>query len=337
MKKTKQPIIKNNLPVKDYQNLVHELKDILNTGLYTAYKAVDNIKVQTYWQIGERIVREELKYKDKADYGKYLIENLAKDLHIGRSLLFEIVKFYDTYPIVHALRGQLSWTQYRQLIKIDDNQKRKFYEQKSIQSSWGYRELHQQIKNNLYEKTSPTEIKELFQTKLPTVDISAVFGDTYYDFNFMDTIPLKQESKIEQEEKDLENLIINHIEQFLKELGEGFAFCGRQVPIKIAGQTHFVDLVLYNYAIPCTILVDLKVRKIDSQDIGQMNKYVAYYRQNRQYPHEKDAVGLIIGKEAKAEEIHYALDGLEEKIFIATYKAKLPSDEKIKEAVKKLS
>ena len=108
------------------------------------------------------------------------------------------------------------------------------------------------------------------------------------------------------------------------------------MPIKIANQSHYIDLVLYHRGIPCTILVDLKIGKLDSRDVGQMNKYIAYWRRNRQYAHEQPTIGLIICKDAVEEEVMYALDDLEKKIFIATYKAKLPSEEKIKKAVQKL-
>jgi len=96
-------------------------------------------------------------------------------------------------------------------------------------------------------------------------------------------------------------------------------------------------MVLYHRGIPCVILVDLKIGRLDSRDIGQMNKYIGYYRRNKQYEHEKDTIGLIICKEAGREEVVYALNGLEEKIFIATYKVKLPSEEKIKKAIKALT
>jgi hypothetical protein len=131
MSKNKQIKVKNSDIDKNYQSLLQELQSIIEKGLYSAYKAVDNIKVQTYWQIGERIVREELKHKDRADYGKYLVENLAVDLNISRRLLYEIVKFYQAYKIVHALRAQLSWTHYGELISINDDKKRSFYEQKT--------------------------------------------------------------------------------------------------------------------------------------------------------------------------------------------------------------
>jgi predicted nuclease of restriction endonuclease-like (RecB) superfamily len=325
----KEIIIKKTGISKDYKNLLEELKSILNNGLYTAYKAVDNIKVQTYWQIGERIVREELKNKDRADYGKYLVEKLVIDLGFRRDELFRIIQFYRTYQIVGAVQRQLSWYHYLELIKIKDEKIRQFYEQKTIQNTWSYRELHKQIKTNLYEKTKPEEIEKILQTTLPTVETTEIFKDAY-NFNFL-------EFKTDDKEKNLEDLIVNNIEKFLKELGEDFLFGGRQVPIKIQNQTHYIDLVLYHKAIPCNVLVDLKIGKLDSKDVGQMNKYVNYYRHNRQYKHEKDAIGLIICQEAGKEDIFYAIGGLEQKIFIATYKAKLPSDDKIKKAIKKLN
>ena len=328
MKNNKIPKIKSTAVDKSYKNLLQEVKGILDKGTYISQKIVDNIKVQTYWQVGERITREELNHKDRAGYGKYLVENLAKDLNVGTSLLYEIVKFYNTYPILHAVRGELNWTHYRELIKIVHNKKRAFYEYKTIQNAWGYRGLHKQIKANLYENTSPKEIKATFQVKLPPVQTTEIFKDTY-NFDFLQLQAPK--------EKVVEDLIVNNIENFLAELGQDFFFGGRQIPIKIDQETHYIDLILLNAAIPCKIIVDLKADKITSQDIGQMNKYVNFYRENRQYVHEKDAIGLIIGQEAGADEIYYALGGLEEKFFVAVYKAKLPSAKKIKEAVKRLA
>ena len=141
----------------EYKTLLQELRDILSKGQYGAYKAVDNIRVQTYWQMGERIVREELKHKDRADYGEYLIKNLSKDLDIHRRRLYEIVKFYRTYPIVRTVSAQLSWSHYVELIEIVDNQERDFYERQAVLHSWSVRELRRWIKNRLYENTPKKE------------------------------------------------------------------------------------------------------------------------------------------------------------------------------------
>jgi len=312
---------------KDYKNLLQELQSILSKGQIKAYKAVDNIKVQTHWQLGERIVREELKHKDRADYGKYLIDNLTIDLNTSKRRLYEIVRFYRAYPIVRSLTAQLSWTHYVSLMEIDEEKKRAFYQNKSVLHSWSVRELKKQIKSKLYENTPQNEIEEIFKTKLPATEPEKIFKGLY-DFS-----PLGLQAK---NEKELENRILGDFELFLKELGEDFAILGRQAPIKIDCETHLIDIVLYHRGIPCVVLVDLKIGKLNSRDVGQMNKYVGYYKRNKQYEHEKDTIGLIICRDAGIEEIIYALDGLEKKIFVAKYKVKLPSEEKIKQALKGL-
>ena len=311
----------------DYQSLLAELKSIIAKGQFGAYQAVDNIRIQTYWQLGERIVREELKQKDRADYGKFLIENLAVDLNISRRRLYEIVRFHRVYPIVRSLTAQLSWTHYVSLIEIENEHQRVFYENKAILNSWSVRELKKQIKAKLYENTPKKDIQAVFQTQLPAIRPQEVFKDTY-DFDFI-------ELHADPDEKELEEKILSNFEKFLHEIGEDFSILGRQVPIKIDGQTHSIDMVLYHRGIPCAVLVDLKIGKLDSRDIGQMNKYIGYWRRHKQYEHEQPTIGLIICREAGREEVVYALDGLEEKIFIAKYKVKLPSESKIQKAIKK--
>jgi len=312
----------------EYKNLLQELKDILTKGQYAAYRAVENIRVQTYWQIGERIVREELKHKERADYGKHLINNLVIDLNFQKTLLYDIVNFYKVYENFHAVRGELSWTHYRRLISLKNEDEKLFYQNKAVLHSWSVRELQRQIKGKLFEHTSQREIQAVFKTALPAVRTHEVFKNTY-DFSFIDL-------QNRESEREIEDKILTDFEKFLKELGQDFCIIGRQQPIKIDGQTHFIDLVLYHRGIPCMVLVDLKVGKLDSQDVGQMNKYIGYFRRNKQYEHEKDTIGLIICKKAGKEEVMYALDGLEKKIFIAKYKLKLPSEEKIKKIIQKL-
>lgn len=317
--------LKNN----EYQNLLEELRDIINNGKYQAYKTVDNLKVQTYWQIGERVVREELNNKNRADYGKYLISNLAVDLNIEKKLIYKIVKFYKVYPIVASLMRQLSWTHYYQLIDVENEKERKFYEVRALSYSWSVRTLTKQIKNKLYQKTDQKELINIKKVTTPAIfDLQKLFKPEY-DLNFLN---ISQKHK----EKELEDKIVSNIVNFLKELGGEFSFLDRQVPILIDGQKHFIDLVLFHRGIPCVILVDLKAKKLDSRDIGQMNKYLGYFRRNRQYVHEQDAIGLIICGEAGYEEVIYALDGLEDKIFVAKYKTKLPSEDKIRQLIHKL-
>lgn len=319
----------NNLKNESYTSLLGELKSIINNGKSRAYKAVDNIKVQTYWQIGERVIREEFNNKNRADYEQYLVNNLAIDLNIRKRFLYEIIKFYKVYPIVRSLTAQLSWTHYVELIKLESDKERQFYEQKTIINSWSVRELTKQIKNKLYKNTDQKEIFDISRNIMSKViDIQKLFKPEY-DLNFFNISENHQE-------KELEAKIVSSIGSFLQELGPDFSFLGQQVPILINGQKHFIDLLLYNHGIPCAILVDLKIGKLDSRDIGQMNKYVNYYRNNKQYAFEADAIGLVICRKTNQEEVFYALGGLEDKIFVAKYKTKLPSEEDIKRAINNL-
>lgn len=321
---------KNTELDNSYQALLQELKSILDTGLGKAYKAVDNIKVQTYWQLGERIVREELKYENRAEYGKTLIKKLSVDIGIRERGLYEIVEFFQSYKNLRTVSANLSWSHYLDLIKLKKLEERMFYEQQTIKNSWSVRQLRDHIKNDLYGETSAVEIEQTLRTTLSTNTDLSIFRNQHstYKLNFIDP-------PMNHKEKDIEDGIIHNIDLFLQELGEEFCFVGRQVSIKIAGETHNIDLVLFHKGIPCTVLVELKNRKFDAGDVGQVNKYVSYWRDNRQYVYEKDAIGLILCREANSEEVAYVLRGLEESIFVATYKTKLPSDEQIKQAVRK--
>ena len=248
---------------KNHKTLLQELQSIIQKGQYAAYKAVDNIKVQTYWQLGERIVREELKYENRADYGKYLIGNLSVDLGLKKSLLYETFGFFDTYKNFHTVCGKLSWSHYGFLTKIKNEKERLFYQNKVVLHSWSVRELKKQIKNKLYENTPQNEIEKVFKTKLPATEPQKIFKGLY-DFS-----PLELQAN---NEKELEDSILANFELFLKELGEDFSILGRQTPIKVDSKTHLIDMVLYHRGIPCVVLVDLKIGKLDSRDIGQMNK-----------------------------------------------------------------
>ncbi len=321
-----KPATKSSTLIKSdesYRGLLNELRSILEKGQNRAYKSVDNIKVQTYWQIGERIVREEIKNKERADYGKNLIDNLAEDIGFKRQRLYEIVKFYRCYEIVRTVSGQLSWNHYIELIKLKNESKRAFFQKKAIEMSWSVRELRNQIKNDVSDSIINESLKPV--TKKLSYSKSLELFKSEYDLGFAGNYV---------DEKQLERNIVKNIDDFLKELGAEISYLGRQVPIRIDGTTHFVDLVLYHKGIPCNILIELKTGKFDGRDVGQMNKYVNYFRINRQYEHEKDTIGLIICSDAGFEEVQYALGGLEENIFIATYKSKLPSIKQLKKAVR---
>jgi len=315
--------------LEGYNEILKDIHSLLERTKYQAYKAVDNIRVQTYWQIGERIARSELEHKDRADYGKRVIERLTIDIGFQKRDLYRMVQFYKTYPIVTSLMSQLSWTHYTVLVIVEGQEERQFYEVQTIQNSWSSRRLRQEIKNNLYQKILKKG-KAIVTTSIPLKPAlpDQVFKNTY-NFDFL-------QLQKGYTEKQLEDAILSNTEKVLLEFGSDFSLAGRQKKIIIDNLIHTVDLEFYHRGIPCVVIVDLKIGKFKAEYIGQMNKYLNYYRENRKYKWEKNPIGLIICEYKGKEEVHYALGGLENKIFIAEYKTKLPSEKEIAKRLRKI-
>lgn len=175
----------NNLDTTNYNQILTDIRSILQKGVSKAYKAVDNLRVQTYWQIGERIVRDELEHKQRADYGKEIIKNLAIDLNLAKPTLRHMIRFYREYPILSTVWRELSWSHYRIIMYIKNKDERHFYEQQILLNMWSARELERQIKNNLYRHKKKEETPPIIQPR-PTKPIQPeqIFKDTY-NFDFL--------------------------------------------------------------------------------------------------------------------------------------------------------
>ncbi len=319
-----KPVMPTETNLENYLMLLQELKLLLTKAKYQAYKAVDNLRVQTYWQVGERIVREELQHKERADYGLYLIENLALDLRFSRRLMFEIVELYKTYPIVHALRAQLSWTHYRFLMQVKRKEEREFYEDQIIQNGWSSRQLEREIKARLYLRIAKKGTLTIVK-KFPLVPIEPdrVFKDSY-NFDFLD---LRENYR----EKDLKNALLNQLENFIQELGPDFFVGRREVSILIGGNYDKVDLELFHAGLLCYVLVEVKTEPFQHKHVSQMYSYLNWYKQHKMHHGQRPPIGLIVCKTKDEETVHYTLGDLTREIFVAEYKTKLPSKEKIKE------
>jgi len=323
--KTKAEIEK----LEGYDEILQDIRSLLQRATYQAYKAVDNLRVQAYWQVGERMDRAVLEHKERADYGERAIERLSFDLGFQRRLLYRMLQFFRTYPIVSTLSTQLSWSHYQELMLISEPDERQFYEIQAIQNTWSVRELRAQIKSGLYQR-SLEEGGLTITRRLPLKPIlpEQVFKDTY-TFDFL-------ELQSGYSERALEEALLSNVEKLLLEFGTDFSLAGRQRKIIIDGEIHSIDLEFYHRGLPCIVLVDLKIGRFKSEYVGQMNKYLNYYRENRKYQWEKDPVGLMICEDKGREEVHYALGGLENKIFVAEYRTKLPGEEEIVTRLKAL-
>ncbi len=314
-----------------YDALLDEVRGLLQAARNRAYQAVDNIKVQAYWQVGERIVRAELEHKERADYGARVVEQLARDLKMTRQMLARIVRFYRAYPIITALNTQISWSHYEALAAIENRVEREFYEAEVARNAWSVRQLDEHIKGGLY-KRALTEPRSVVIAPLaaPALRPEDAFR-TLYSF-VVPGLP------VGYDEAQLEGALLATFQRFLEELGPGFYVRKSQQTIIIDGQYHSVDLELYNRDIPATVLCDLKLGPFKDAYVGQMNKYVSYYRERvPRHEWEKPTIGLIVCESAGRDEVRYALAGLEERVFVAEYQVRLPTEETIKERLEALA
>ena len=262
-------------------DLLRDARRIIEEARQNAVRSVDFCRVQMYWALGQRIFEEEQKGKDRADYGAYLVQLLAKKLEteygsgFGKRQLERARQFYRVYPIASAVRSQLNWSQYRLLIQISDNDKREYYELEAVNNAWTGRELERQIHSQLYERLLLSNDKKIVlavarKERIPQSPVEIIKDPMVLEF-------LGLERHSEYYEKELETAILTHITEFLLEMGKGFSFVARQKRILLEDDEFFIDLVLYNRILRCFVIVELKTDKLTHQDIGQLQMYVNYY------------------------------------------------------------
>jgi predicted nuclease of restriction endonuclease-like (RecB) superfamily len=307
-----------------YQQILQDVRDILNRAVHLAHKAVDHVRLKAYWEVGERMVRGELENKDRANYGTRIVANMAKDLGISRYELTRMMDFYRTYPIVATVPQQLGWSHIRELLPLDE-QKRTFYELKAADEKWSVAELRSSIRRNLYEEFIKG-YRTLSVKKLPSPPASeGIFKESYH-FDFLN---LSRDFS----ERELEDALLDRVIKVLTELGKNFSLVGRQVKILIDGNWEKIDLVFYHTRIHCYILVELKKGKFHKEFVGQINTYIEYYQHNEESKGDNPTIGLILCEDVGYEEAVYALGGLEKKIFVSAYRINLPRE---KEIIKRL-
>ena len=309
--------------LEGYGEILKDVRSILEKAKGRAYKAVDNIRVQAYWQIGERIVRGETNQR-RADYGEEVIRKLSVDLNIHERTLYRVLKFYKTYPILTTVLSELSWSHYLVLIDLKDDTRRRFYEIRSVKESWSVWELKKRIKDKEYMKASKKgEITMTLPAQLPSPE--DVFKESY-DWNF---ISLEEQHT----EKELEDALLNNIQNVLLEFGHGFAFLGRQQKILINDKWHKIDLLFYHILLKCQVLVELKARALMQGDIEQVTKYLTYFREKK-IEGDRDPIALIICKSHDKVDVYYSAGKDRDDIFVAEYKTELPSEQEIESRLK---
>lgn len=340
---------------QNYISLLNRVSGIIEEARRKTVRQINTIITQTYWEIGRLIVEEEQKGRERAKYGEYLIEKLSKDLTRKFGKGFDVAniknmrQFYLTYPKLYALRGeslksksyalrsQLTWTHFRILMRIDNELARKFYEIETIRNNWSTRELERQINSLLFERLSLSKDKNKVMQLARRGQIIEKPEDAVKDPYVLEFIGLPE--KHYYTESQLEQKLIDHLQDFILELGKGFTFVARQKRITIDNEHYYVDLVFYHRILRCLVLIDLKIGKLDHRDVGQMNFYLNYIRDKEMLENENPPVGIILCTEANRSKVfvEYALGGLSNKLFVSKYKLYLPTKKELEQEVKKES
>lgn len=322
-------------------NLIEDARKIIVSARSQAIRSIDFSRVQMYWNLGRRIFEEEQQGKERADYGTYLIKNLAETLEqeygsgFGVRQLEQSRKFYRVYPNANTLRSQLNWSQYRALIQIADSDKREYYELESVNNGWTGRETERQINSQLYERLLLSNDKEKLLSIARKECIVEKPTEIIKDPMILEFLGL--ERKPIYYESELENALIEHLQQFLLELGNGFSFVARQKRLLIEDDEYFADLVFYNRLLKCFVVIELKTHKVTHEDLGQLQMYVNYFDRNEKLSEENPTIGILLCTAKNDEMVKMTLPEDNKNILASKYELYLPSNEILQEEVKRLS
>lgn len=331
-----------NLQIDDseYVRLVSLITDVWDKARDKAAIAVNTELLEANWQTGRYIVEFEQKGNVKAEYGKQLLTNLAKDLTrlrgkgYSRSNLFNMRLFYIRFQKIQTVSGQLSWSHYLELLKCDDPMEMQFYKKECINQGWKVRELKRQIKSSLFQRLALSTDKEGLLALANEGHQVQKAADIIRDPFVLEFTGLPKQKQYK--EKDLEDALKENMEKFLLELGRGFAFIGRQYVIPIGSRQFKVDLVFYHCILKCYVLMDLKRDEIKHGDIGQMNLYLNYFKNEICQPDDNPPVGIVLGARKDELLMEYALQGIDNQLFAARYQLYLPNRDELQSQLDKL-
>jgi predicted nuclease of restriction endonuclease-like (RecB) superfamily len=352
---------------ENYNNIRAGIVELLNAARRAASRSVNALMTAAYWEIGRRIVQSEQAGAKRAGYGDVLIRRLAKDLSaafgrgFGARNLAQMRSFYLAWPqdkilqtpsaqsttlilfnaiqppasTIQSLANQfpLPWSAYVRLLSVKNSVARTFYETEALRSGWSVRQLDRQIGSQFYERMALSQNKAAILEKEENSEPSDLVTpeEAIKDPFVLEFLDLKDEYS----ESDLEEALIQHLTDFLLELGDDFAFLGRQRRLRIDDTWFRIDLVFFHRRLHCLVIIDLKVGRFSYADAGQMHLYLNYASEHWMKPGENPPVGLILCAEKGAAEAHYALDSLPNKVLAAEYQTVLPKEKLIAEELER--
>jgi len=322
---------------KNYKSLVSQISEIYVKGREKAAIAVNTYLVETYWKIGEYIVEFEQKGKERAEYGSELLKKLSKDLKLqhGKGFSLSNIKrmrqFYLVFPKGATATHLLSWSHYVEILKISDKLERSFYLQQTINEKWSVRELIRQKKSSLYLRLAASKDKKGILELAQKGQIIQTPEDIIREPYTLDFLKIPESHRYT--EKQLEDRIIDHLKDFLLELGKGFAFIARQYRIPVGNRPHAVDLVFYHRILKCFVLIDLKREEAGYEDVGQMNMYLGYFENEENTEGDNPPIGIVLAKEKDELLVQYALHNISSQLFVNKYQLYLPNKEEFRKVI----
>jgi predicted nuclease of restriction endonuclease-like (RecB) superfamily len=323
-----------------YTELIGQIGNLLNSGRQMATQQVNTILVKTYWEIGKYIVEFEQKGNEKAEYGAELLNRLAKDLStaygkgFSRSNLFQMRLFYSKFPIIQTLSGLLTWSHFTEILKADGELEINFYTKQTEIERWSVRELKRQMKSMLFHRLALSKDKEGVLKLAREGNLVEKPEDLIKDPFVLEFLNIPEQHQYI--ETELEEKIISNLQQFILELGKGFAFIGRQYRMSIGGKHFRLDLLFYHRILKCFVLIDLKRGEIDHQDIGQMNLYLNYFKKEEATEGDNEPVGIVLGTHKNHILVEYATESITNEILLAKYQLYLPKKEELEAALQNL-
>ncbi|MGP4930978.1 PDDEXK nuclease domain-containing protein [Pseudoalteromonas nigrifaciens] len=319
----------------DNPAILIEIKQVIEQARKQVKQTVNHAMVSAYWQIGRLIVEQEQQGATRAEYGKTQLALLSTQLtaQFGKGYssrnLRNMRSFYLAFSKWQTVSAKLSWSHYSTLIRIENENARLWYMQEASQQNWSVRALERQIGTLYYERLLSSKEKQPVEHEAQqnTQVLAESAKDYLRDPYILDFLNLQDKS---YQENDLEQGIINNLQQFLLELGKGFAFVERQKRIRFDDEDFYIDLVFYNFKLKCFLLLDLKIGKLKHQDIGQMDTYIRLYDDRHTSSDDNPTIGLVLCSEKSEAVVKYSVLSDQKQLFAAKYLAHLPSEEELR-------
>ena len=317
-------------------NYINEIKTILKNARQKAYTAVNSAMVEAYWEIGRRIVEEEQNGKERAEYGKEILQNLSKELteEFGKGYSYrtlrEIRQFYLMFSDFEKWRtvsAKLTWSHFQKVLRVSDEKARIFYLTEAAENVWSVRTLDRNISTLYYNRIVASIDKKIVENEMKdkTKKLQAEeFIKNPVVLEFLD-LP----TNMSYTESQLEKALTDDIQKFMMELGKGFAFVERQQHIRTENSDFYIDLVFYNYILKCFVIVELKTGKLTHQDIGQLDMYVRMYDDLKKQENDNPTIGLLLCTDTDRTIIKYSVLNDNKNLFASKYINYLPSEEEL--------